>query len=258
MKILIPIGVVLLLVGLVLSPTSSAELDTSIDVASPHGPVVVELFTSQGCSSCPPADRLFSRLDGDVIALAFHVDYWNHLGWRDPFSDARWSERQRRYSDVFEGGYVYTPQIVVNGRAEAVGSDFRKVSGMLKDASAVRPGVQLDLAVEPRSESFAVAVEGLLGDAATRPASLLVAVTEGGFEVDVKSGENAHRTLRHHHVVRDLQELARLAPGQPSEQTVVLPVDPAWNRKHLRVVAFVQDPMTLEIHGAAAWSPTGN
>lgn len=243
----------LALIGAFVGRPSNAELDTSVEVKAPHGPIVVELFTSQGCSSCPPADRLFSRLSGDVIPLSFHVDYWNHLGWRDPFSDARWSERQRRYGGTFERGYVYTPQIVVNGRAEAVGSDYVKVRAMLDEAAAERPRAGVELVVEPRPDGFAVAVDGRLDAGAPRPAALLVAVTEGEFAVDVKAGENAHRRLKHHHVVRELREIGRLVPGEPSAQSLEVPLDPEWNRRQLRVVAFVQDPQTLEIYGAATW-----
>ncbi|MEO1083852.1 MAG: DUF1223 domain-containing protein [Acidobacteriota bacterium] len=159
MKIWIPTAAALLIAGFFLGQPSAADPDLGITVDAPRGPVVVELFTSQGCSSCPPADRLFSRLEGDVIPLAFHVDYWNHLGWRDPFSDPRWSERQRRYGGTFERGYVYTPQLVVNGRAEAIGSDRRKVRTMLDEAAAQGPRATLELAVEPRGDELAIAVE---------------------------------------------------------------------------------------------------
>src|ERR1700681_1033381 len=105
-----------------------------------RGPVVVELFTSQGCSSCPPADRLLSRLQGDsrtagtVIPLAFHVDYWNRLGWSDPFSSAAWSERQMTYAKALHSNRIYTPQLVVGGRAECVGSEERQVMRRIHEA----------------------------------------------------------------------------------------------------------------------------
>jgi len=101
---------------------------------SASGPVVVELFTSQGCSSCPPADRLLSklsrdpRLAGRVIPLAFHVDYWDYIGWRDPFASPRWSQRQKDYARVFRSNRIYTPQLVVSGSTEGVGSqDVQRV-----------------------------------------------------------------------------------------------------------------------------------
>src|SRR5690348_11228611 len=98
-----------------------------------NGPVVVELFTSQGCSSCPPADRLLSKLGedprfaGKVLPLSFHVDYWNSIGWQDPFSSARWSARQNDYARAFRSDRIYTPQTVVNGTSECVGNDERAV-----------------------------------------------------------------------------------------------------------------------------------
>jgi hypothetical protein len=87
-------------------------------------PIIIELFTSQGCSSCPPADRLLKRLAGDprVIPLSFHVDYWNYIGWTDPFSSKRWSERQQGYARAFRSNRIYTPQLVVSGRTGASGS----------------------------------------------------------------------------------------------------------------------------------------
>ncbi|MGH9465120.1 MAG: DUF1223 domain-containing protein, partial [Thermoanaerobaculia bacterium] len=111
------------------------------------GPVLLELFTSQGCSSCPPADRLLSRLaaargsEPVVVPLAFHVDYWNHIGWEDPFSQGRWSARQRAYALAFGRDGVYTPQLVVDGTEELVGSDERAVRRAIERAAAQsRPG----------------------------------------------------------------------------------------------------------------------
>lgn len=256
MRFILPLLLIVLVAAVADSGPPVAGGNNNIDVQSPNGPIVVELFTSEGCSSCPPADRLFSQLEGDVVQLGFHVDYWNHLGWRDPFSDARWSDRQRRYSDAFERGYVYTPQLVVNGRAEAVGSDRREVQAMLREAATKKPSATLELAVEPGAGELAVAVAGRLV-AGSEPAALLVAVTESGFEIDVEAGENRNRKLRHQHVVRDLHELGRLQPGAPLEQTVVLPLDAGWKREHVSIVAFAQDPVTLEIHGAAVWRAGG-
>src|SRR6185295_6297026 len=107
---------------------SSASGDKSAPApaaGSSSAPIVVELFTSQGCSSCPPADRLLSTLRSDprVVPLAFHVDYWNYIGWTDPFSSARWSQRQQAYARAFASNRIYTPQLVVNGTSECVGSN---------------------------------------------------------------------------------------------------------------------------------------
>jgi len=124
---------------------------------------------------------------------------------------------------------------------------------MLETAAATKPAAQLELAVQPGADQLAVAVEGQLS--ANRPAELLVAVTESGFDIDVKAGENRGRSLNHQHVVRELRPLATFNPGQALEHAVVLPIDAAWKRNHLSVVAFVQDPSSLEILGAAIWHP---
>src|SRR6266545_881299 len=113
--------------------------------AGARAAVVVELFTSQGCSSCPPADRLLTRLPGSidgvlVLPLAFHVDYWDDLGWRDPFSSADWTARQKRYAAAIAGGHVYTPQLVVQGREDMVGSDRGAVEDAIRRAAARPPG----------------------------------------------------------------------------------------------------------------------
>src|SRR3954451_12913119 len=115
---------------------------------------VVELFTSQGCSSCPPADRLLSQLSrdpryqGKVIPLSFHVDYWNSLGWQDPYSSSRWSQRQQQYAArVFHTNRIYTPQAVVNGRSECVGNSDEQVLGRINDALNAEPAGRVSLEV---------------------------------------------------------------------------------------------------------------
>ncbi len=119
-------------------------------------PILVELFTSQGCSSCPPADRLLSRLSAAaqggetaVIPLSFHVDYWNYIGWTDPFSSAEWSERQRSYAESFDSGRVYTPQLVVNGRRDCVGSNEQRVREEIERAERQRANGRLELELSP-------------------------------------------------------------------------------------------------------------
>ena len=110
--------------------------------APANGPVVLELFTSQGCSSCPPADRLLSKLGSDpklagrVIPLAFHVDYWDYIGWHDPFDAPRWSQRQQAYARAFHSNRIYTPQLVVDGHSECVGSEESEVLRRVRDALA--------------------------------------------------------------------------------------------------------------------------
>ena len=163
--------------------------------------VVVELFTSQGCSSCPPADALLAVLDKDpnVIVLSEHVDYWNHLGWRDPFSSSAHSARQQQYARRFGQDGPYTPQMVVEGRVQFVGRDARRARAAIAEAGALAGRARVTV----RREGDAVFVEApalLVGSKAELWVGVLRA--EGGAEV--ARGENAGRTLRHVGIVRTL------------------------------------------------------
>src|ERR1700731_3163756 len=131
----------------------SALLGLSLGVAPLHAgerPIVVELFTSEGCSSCPRADALLAELAGrpDVLALSFHVDYWDRLGWKDPYSSGAGTDRPNRYATLLSLPPVYTPQIVVDGRWQAVGSDRADVERALEIARRARPAVPITLALD--------------------------------------------------------------------------------------------------------------
>ncbi len=227
-----------------------------------NGPVVVELFTSQGCSSCPPADHLLTKLGDDprfagrVLPLSFHVDYWNYIGWQDPFSSPRWSARQNDYARAFRSSHIYTPQLVVNGRTECVGSEEGKVTSQIEAALGSAPAGEVKLTLAPQSAGpVKVEVDARIARAGARHGlDVLVALYQTGLETPVRAGENARRTLRNDYVVRRLEKAFTLpaAPGSQHAGEVTLPVDPAWNRGALGVVAFLQDPVTLEIQGAAS------
>lgn len=205
---------------LVLVGCSTAAADRK-----PTGPVVLELFTSQGCSSCPPADRYLASLEpGDVVAgrpvipLAFHVDYWNGLGWTDPFSAEAWSERQQAY-----GNRVYTPQIVVGGGGHAVGSKKKDVERLIGKAPATR---DLPATVTRKTKALVITATAPEG---TR---VLAAIVEDGRVTEVTDGENDGRELRDDHVVR------ALVPLEDGRAEVAL--DPGWGA--VRVVVFAQEP----------------
>jgi hypothetical protein len=227
------------------------------------GPVVVELFTSQGCSSCPPADRLLTqlgrdpRLAGRVVPLAFHVDYWNHIGWQDPFSSPRWSARQQAYARAFGSNRIYTPQLVVGGRSECVGSEEGQARRAIGTALGAEPAGQVSLAVATPSPGGHLHV--MLGAKLVRPAGkgdldLWVAIYETGLTTPVKAGENAARTLHDDYVVRRLDKAFSLPPAVGTERTAEMTVelDRRWKVAEMGVAAFLQDPATLAIHGAAA------
>jgi hypothetical protein len=242
----------------------------SAAAAVPGDPVVVELFTSQGCSSCPPADRLMSRLGADpglpgpVVALAFHVDYWNGIGWSDPFSSPRWSRRQEAYARAFRSDRIYTPQLVVNGRSECVGSQEGQVARQIATALAAAPAGRVSLTVDPPDSAAARRLRVSVSARLSRPAGgrnldLWVALTQNGLSTPVKAGENAARTLRNDHVVRRLEKAFTIPAAAGSERSgsLVLDLDPSWKPADLAdfgVAAFLQDPATLAIHGAAATS----
>ncbi|MFL6291485.1 MAG: DUF1223 domain-containing protein [Thermoanaerobaculia bacterium] len=223
------------------------------------GPVVIELFTSQGCSSCPPADRLLSRLAADpalrdrVIPLSFHVDYWNYIGWTDPFSSKRWSERQQGYARAFRSNRIYTPQLVVSGRSGLNGADEAGARKRIAEALAAGPAGRVTLSVEPSPDRLKVKVGAKLSRAAEGPLDLWVAVYETGLATKVGAGENASATLHNDYVVRRLEKALTLpgTAGAADSGEVVLGLDRRWKREKLGVAAFLQDPRTMVIHGAA-------
>jgi len=245
--------IVALLAAAAARPAASGPLEAD----SGARPVLVELFTSQGCSSCPPADRLLGRLGtedgGRVIALAFHVDYWNHGGWFDPFSSRRWSQRQERYARRFHLDAPYTPQAVIEGAVQMVGSRETDLRSAVA-ARAARPAAVLAVRVFPVASGVRVDVDvERAGAVLEKKLDLMVAVFETGLVTPVKGGENGGRTLRNDDVVRDLSKAGRLAAGGPARaaQSVEIPLGKEWNRDALGVAAFLQDPSSLEIFGAA-------
>jgi hypothetical protein len=226
----------------------------SVPVA-PAVPVVVELFTSEGCSSCPPADGLLTALAKEqpiagvrVIPLGMHVTYWDELGWKDPASLKGATDRQQRYGASWGTDRIYTPQAVVDGGEELVGSD----AGGLKRAiakAAKQPHARVEVAAtaDGASLSAQVTVTDLPADA-KEPMDVRVVLTENGLTSIVKRGENGGRTLHHDAVVRQLLEPA--ASG-PKPLTFHAALRPEWRRDQMNVVAIVQGKKTQRIWGAA-------
>jgi len=244
-----------LLPVLVLLACAGGDAAASPSAAGPARPVLVELFTSQGCSSCPPADRALAELAAqpaaarNVIPLAFHVDYWNYIGWTDPFSSADWSARQRRYGAAFGGGRIYTPELVVSGAADCVGTDDSRLRRLVAAAAAEPERATIELAPAPRAGGkWPLTVRARRQPQPGAPAvEVLVAVYENGLETPVGAGENAHRKLHNDRVVRKLVRAATLpAGGGSAEQRLELALDPAWG-KDVGLVAFVQEPSTLRV-----------
>jgi hypothetical protein len=203
-------------------------------------PIVVELFTSEGCSSCPPADALLAELAGrpEVLALSFHVDYWDRLGWKDPFSSPQATERQQRYANFLHLASVYTPQIVVDGHWQAEGSDRAAVEGALGAARRERPQVPLTLTVD-----HGVAHIELGPEESGEPAAIQLIGFDRRQVSAVAGGENSGRRLAHVDVVRGIEEV-----GRTSGKAGAIEAPIAWRCD--RVAAVVQ-AMDGRVLGAA-------
>jgi hypothetical protein len=215
-----------------------------------HHFAVVELFTSEGCSSCPSADEAIARLqkedsDKPVYILAFHVDYWNRLGWKDVFSSSEYSSRQRNYADYLKLSSVYTPQAVVNGKTEFVGSE----EGALH--SAVRAALQKDEAAnlilsdvktDQNKATVHYQAEGNVNNSV-----LLLALVQKSAVSHVKSGENGGRTLSHVQIVQKLQTVA-LSNNKSGTANISLPN--GFNQQNWEIIGIIQNSNNGEITGA--------
>ena len=219
-------------------------------------PILLELFTSQGCSSCPPADRLLLELDQkqpvegvELIVLSEHVDYWNHLGWTDPFSSPLFSARQNEYAARFRLQGPYTPQLVIDGQHQLVGSDSRSVLAAIGLArQAAKSKVTLTAA---KRQGDRVSVHVAVALDASKKGTLFLAIAELGAHAQVPRGENAGRSLSHVAVVRALAAAGQIRAGQAFGQDVSVMLKPGAGAHGLRVIAFVEEAGTHRILGAA-------
>jgi hypothetical protein len=230
-------------------------------------PVVVELFTSEGCSSCPPADALLMKFQNaqpiqgaKVIAIEEHVDYWNHDGWTDPYSSADWTQRQVDYVLKFKDKTPYTPQMIVNGQTQMTGGQEPQAREAIQQAAG-QPQTDITLAAgdsSGNSQDFKVRVGKLEGNTNQDSADIWLAITESGLESSVKAGENAGRDLRHAPVLRSLHKIgtAKGSGDTTFDSSTKVKFKPEWKRQNLQIVVFVQDKKSLRILGAAAIAPS--
>jgi hypothetical protein len=227
-------------------------------------PVVLELFTSEGCSSCPPADALLAKMEeqqpvsgAEIIALEEHVDYWDQQGWVDPFSSGQWTQRQQIYAYGFGDHSVYTPELVVNGRAAFVGSHEGDAYRAVMNAAA-QPRTVMSITVLPSEKRdharVKIEIGKLQGAQAGDAAEVWVAITETALHSAVAAGENSGHDLHHAAVVRWLRKTGAAdsngAATFTGESDVKL--ESGWKRANLRVVAFVQEKRSRHILGAAS------
>lgn len=207
---------------------------------------VIELFTSQGCSSCPPADALlenYAQRDG-VIALSFHVDYWDYLGWQDSFASADFSNRQRQYARVRGDGVVYTPQVVVNGRDQVVGSSNESIEAALGSAKSLADAVKVQATAKETTVNILVEA----GKTGTKDADILLAIVQPSATVEIKTGENAGKTITYQNIVRSL---TRIGGWNGAAVTLAQPIPPWGEVDRASYVVIVQQTNAGPILGAA-------
>ncbi|KOP37549.1 DUF1223 domain-containing protein [Flavobacterium sp. WLB] len=204
------------------------------------GFALLELYTSEGCSSCPPADELLGKIqnelkDKNVYVLSYHVDYWDKQGWKDIFSNADYTKRQYDYAKYMGKDPIYTPQVIINGKIDYVGSQETSLRNGIKSALSKPASTNLSLEASQNANSIAVNynVEGT-----SKNSRLLIAVVQKEAKSNVKRGENAHRVLSHYQIVRNLQwvDLNKVKKGTAS---VHLPKN--YNPQDFEIIGFVQD-----------------
>jgi hypothetical protein len=261
-----PLAVLIVIFLSLVAATALIRPQAQASMAMPdtvRTPVVVELFTSEGCSSCPPADTLLARLSegqiaGNVqlIALEEHVDYWNDLGWTDAFSSRDWTSRQYDYARALGNGNAYTPQMVVDGTTEFVGSRSQQArESILKAASRTKIPVVLAQgnAGGTGNGNFSAKVGRLEGATKGDAVEVWLAITETGLHSSVTRGENAGEELRHAAVVRSMRKIGEAKADSETSFTgdVSAPLQKEWKRENLKAVLFVQERRSRRILGAA-------
>lgn len=227
-------------------------------------PVIVELFTSEGCSSCPPADALLKELSDrqplegvQVVALEEHVDYWDRLGWRDPFSSGEFTQRQSDYARVFGSDSVYTPQMIVDGERELVGSRGGSARETIHRAASL-PKFMISLQPmaggNPQEALLQLKIDNPNGVSPRGGLQLWAAVTEKNLQTDVKAGENSGELLKHAPVVRSLHKLPLPANAAGYQTQIQVPLDARWKKENLAAVVFLAEQGSQKIVGVGTTS----
>lgn len=204
------------------------------------GFALLELYTSEGCSSCPPADELLGKIqneyrDKNVFVLAYHVDYWDKQGWKDIFSNADFTKRQYDYAQFMDKEPIYTPQVIINGKTDYIGSQETILRNGIKSALS-RPALT-NLSLETAQNSNVLSVQYNV-ESTSKNSRLLLALVQKEAKSKVKRGENAHRVLSHYQIVRQLQTV-NLNKGKKGTATISLPKN--YNAQGFEVIGFVQD-----------------
>lgn|SRR6185312_6995618 len=222
-------------------------------------PVLIELFTSEGCSSCPPADALLQKLDAQpvpgvqLIVLSEHVDYWNHIGWKDPYSSQLFSQRQNIYAQRMGGSTVYTPQMIVDGTSEFVGSDgLQALKAIDKSRSAEKLPVNIsNISLANGALHGRIEIGTLPESLHAHSADVYVAVALNHAESQVLRGENEGRRLQHVAVVKSVTKIGSMNKSKNFTQDAAIKLEGTPDPENLRIVVFAQDPNSGKVIGAA-------
>jgi len=231
-------------------PLAMSAAETNSNANNTRTPVLIELFTSEGCSDCPPADALLERLDrsqpvrdADLIVLSEHVDYWDDIGWKDPYSSHEFSIRQSNYAHRFRLDSPYTPQMVVDGETEFVGSDEQRAMRVIENTiKTPKLPVALSSIHRESNNSLAVHVETgpLVSSGQRTPAQVSIALADNSDQSSVRGGENSGRTLKHVAVVRNLARVGTIDNGGTFSSDVTVSIGNA-DQRNLRIIAIVQE-----------------
>ncbi|HEY5407819.1 MAG TPA: DUF1223 domain-containing protein [Ginsengibacter sp.] len=232
---------------------TASNIKADITASGSKSIAVLELFTSQGCSSCPPADRLLGSYSSkeNVIVLSFHVDYWNRLGWKDPFSSKEYTQRQYDYASALHAD-VYTPQLIINGQAEMIGSDADKISNAINKVLGEQPDATLSIktvkaenARLPDGQGKADIKFDVSGN--TSNSILHIALVEKKTTTNVNAGENGGATLTNYNVVRTFKSINKVADG---DNAATIDIPSSAELKDLSVVLFLQQKKNNKISAA--------
>jgi hypothetical protein len=246
-----------LAVLLVLSCVAAGDDGRAADAAAP--PVLIELFTSEGCSSCPPADEFLEQMDAaqpvpgvQLIVLSEHVDYWNHDGWKDPYSSASLTERQSGYVRSLRLNTAYTPQFIVDGVNELKGSGPAVTQTLLKASATPKVAVRINsLRFESGSPGLLKAHIDVDGTSQKHSAEIFVVIALDHAESQVLRGENTGRHLTHVAVAQEFIKIGKLEKQKPFSQDLQVKLKSGTDPANIRIIAFVQEPGLGKVLGTA-------
>ena len=214
-------------------------------------PVLLELFTSEGCSSCPPADRNLAFLEkeqpvsqAEIITLALHVDYWDYIGWKDAFASPLFTQRQELYAEKLKLDSSYTPQMIVDGKTQFVGSNSGEAAKAIAEAAKAQ---KAKVEITANGDKIKVKITEL---PAHEAANIMLAVTEDNLSSNVSRGENSGSKLEHQSVVRELKSIGTINPAEKSSEIeTTLQINPTWKSANLKFVVFVQENESRKVLG---------